>query len=165
MDDGNRRHWMRQFRLVGEVLSFVVSCALLLIVANPLMSRLAGKQKGLAIATATMLGAFALTIVFTRFDGWSLEKVGAKVEWRSLPRMIFGVAVGLLIVGAWAAATYATCGVRWQRVPETSLASVVTSTLAYLLLAGREELAFHGYPLRRLHSAWGVWPAQLFIAA
>jgi hypothetical protein len=36
---------------------------------------------------------------------------------------------------------------------------------AYLLLACREELAFRGYPLRQLERSFGVWPAQLLVAA
>jgi membrane protease YdiL (CAAX protease family) len=36
--------------------------------------------------------------------------------------------------------------------------------LGYLALSCREELAFHGYPLRRLDSLFGLYPAQLLIA-
>ena len=38
------------------------------------------------------------------------------------------------------------------------------SLLVFVVLACREELAFHGYPLRRLQMSWGVWPSQFFIA-
>jgi hypothetical protein len=36
--------------------------------------------------------------------------------------------------------------------------------VAYLLLACREELAFRGYPLRRLDRSFGPWSAQLIVA-
>ena len=36
--------------------------------------------------------------------------------------------------------------------------------VTYVLLACREELAFHGYPLRRLYSSIGLWGAQLIVA-
>ncbi len=35
---------------------------------------------------------------------------------------------------------------------------------AYLALACREELSFHGYPLRQLQRTWGVWSGQVFVA-
>jgi hypothetical protein len=34
----------------------------------------------------------------------------------------------------------------------------------YLALSWREELAFHGYPLRRLEQPFGPWVAQLIVA-
>jgi hypothetical protein len=36
--------------------------------------------------------------------------------------------------------------------------------LAYITLASREELAFRGYPLRRLDSSFGAWTAQFVVA-
>ncbi len=40
----------------------------------------------------------------------------------------------------------------------------MVSLLAYVSLACREELAFHGYPLRRSQRILGLWSAQLLIA-
>jgi membrane protease YdiL (CAAX protease family) len=36
--------------------------------------------------------------------------------------------------------------------------------VAYVALSTREELAFHGYPLRRLKSFFGLWGAQFIVA-
>jgi hypothetical protein len=36
--------------------------------------------------------------------------------------------------------------------------------VAYLSLSVREELAFHGYPLRRLKPFFGLWGAQFIVA-
>jgi membrane protease YdiL (CAAX protease family) len=55
--------------------------------------------------------------------------------------------------------------VRWVRAPGPELTFGAIVLIGYLALSCREELAFHGYPLRRLQSRFGVWPAQLMVAA
>lgn len=37
--------------------------------------------------------------------------------------------------------------VHWERTPENGAALAAITLIAYLALASREELAFHGYPL------------------
>jgi uncharacterized protein len=165
MDDDSRRNWLQRAFVIGRILAFIVCCSFLLIIANPVMSHFAGIEKDLAIGVVTALGTFALTLVFTKLDCLSLKKVGANFEWQSLVRFFIGFAIGLVIVGVWAAATYVAGYVRWQRTQNIGAASVALSLLLYVALASREELAFHGYPLRRMQMAWGVWPAQMFIAA
>jgi len=54
--------------------------------------------------------------------------------------------------------------VRWHRIAESGLSEAWISVLAYLCLSVREELAFHGFPLRRLETVFGLWVAQLMVA-
>jgi len=54
--------------------------------------------------------------------------------------------------------------VRWVRAPGVHPAQTTVTLLAYLALACREELAFRGYPLRRLEPLIGPWGAQLLVA-
>jgi membrane protease YdiL (CAAX protease family) len=54
--------------------------------------------------------------------------------------------------------------VRWMRSTAPALGGVMLSLVIYILLACREELAFRGYPLRRLKSAYGLWTAQAIVA-
>lgn len=165
MLDHRKLGWLEHVRLFGRVLSFVVCSAILLIVANPLMSHFAAKENALATGAVAALGTYGLTIVFTKLDRWTLAQVGASFEWRSLLRAFYGFAIGLLIVAAWAAALYVIQHVRWEPTPGIGLVATAVSVVMYLVLASREELAFRGYPLRRLQAGWGVWPAQLCIAA
>ena len=48
--------------------------------------------------------------------------------------------------------------------PENGAVMAAITLIAYLALASREELAFHGYPLRRLEQSFGIWGAQLIVA-
>lgn len=59
---------------------------------------------------------------------------------------------------------FASGHVRWAPASAIKLTPVILALVAYLLLASREELSFHGYPLRRLERFWGIWPAQVVVA-
>ena len=54
--------------------------------------------------------------------------------------------------------------VRWVRASECSFSATAGALLLYLAVACREELAFRGYPLRRIDSGFGLWAAQLVVA-
>jgi membrane protease YdiL (CAAX protease family) len=150
---------------VARVVAFTVGCAILLAVSNSVTQPLADARRQLATGTIAAVGGFALTWLFTRWDKLRLTDVGAKPDPGSWVRLLIGFALGLLLVSVWAS-TYAAVGyVRWSRQPDFRYATLLISLLVFLALSSREELAFHGYPLRRLQSAWGIWPAQLFIAA
>jgi membrane protease YdiL (CAAX protease family) len=78
--------------------------------------------------------------------------------------MVGGFLIGAAMVTLWLLIPLATGYVHWVRVPENGAAVTVISLIAFLVLACREELAFHGYPLRRLEQTFGVWSAQLIVA-
>jgi hypothetical protein len=50
------------------------------------------------------------------------------------------------------------------RSHDIGLAPAGIALLTYIALACREELAFHGYALRRLEQPFGLWAAQFIIA-
>ena len=70
-----------------------------------------------------------------------------------------------MLVFVWAVLAACVSHVRWVRSSPADAGSTLTALGIYLTLAAREELAFRGYPLRRLHSEFGLWPAQLAVAA
>jgi len=78
--------------------------------------------------------------------------------------MLGGFALGLLLVAFQTCFVMLAGHVHWVRTSSVGLVSVGTALLAYVALASREELAFRGYPLRRLHSCFGLWTAQIVVA-
>jgi membrane protease YdiL (CAAX protease family) len=115
---------------------------------------------GLGTAIATLL----LSLAFVRWDRISVSDVGLLPDRGSWLRLLCGFVIGLVLVAAWALGSASTGYVRWVRGPGTGASAAGVALLAYLALACREELAFHGYPLRRLQDPLGVSGAQLFVA-
>jgi membrane protease YdiL (CAAX protease family) len=131
-------------------LLFVVLCAVAFAVGAAVPPR-----TPLTIAAISTAMSLLLTWLFVRWDAIKAEDVGVRFTARSLPRFGAGVAIGLFLVTTWAAVIGAL------HVPRTvSPLWMIT----YILLAAREEVSFHGYPLRRLCDRIGYWPAQLTIA-
>jgi hypothetical protein len=124
-----------------------------------------GDRSGIAIGAGASLLTFGLTILFIRWEGKSPRDFGFQVTWRSPMLFVLGVAVGFGLVGAHVALTALVAPVHWVRIRQWHLWRVLLMSVVFLLLATREELAFRGYPLRKLASDLGPASAQLIIAA
>jgi hypothetical protein len=81
-----------------------------------------------------------------------------------MSRAIVGFALGLLLVGIQTCFVRLVGHVHWVRTASVGFAPVSMAFVAYVTLASREELAFRGYPLRRLDSCLGAWTAQFVVA-
>lgn len=153
-----------RWRLIAKVLLFYVTAAVVLAVMAPLASRFGGKQNELVLGLLSMLLTFALTVLFVRWDTLRLRDVGAAVAPGSLRRFVTGLGLGLALVALWAAISMTFGEVRLVRGSGPGLTQLPIALMSYLALAGREELAFRGFPLRRLQAGFGTWAAQLTVA-
>jgi membrane protease YdiL (CAAX protease family) len=154
----------RRWRVLGRVVLFILCCAVILAVVSPLMSKLPGAWPQFVLGAVASLGAFALTVLFVRWEGLCLEEVGAAPGRRSLPRFVFGFLIGLLLVALSASIQTAAGHLQWVRTPGAGFGSTIITLLGFVALSCREELAFHGYPLRRLQPFFGLWGAQMIVA-
>jgi membrane protease YdiL (CAAX protease family) len=93
-----------------------------------------------------------------------LADVGVAPTRRSMIRLIVGFSLGIVLVVLRTSFVSLAGHVQWVRTSEADFAPAGLALLAYLLLAAREELAFRGYPLRRLESSFGMWTAQFVVA-
>jgi membrane protease YdiL (CAAX protease family) len=75
-----------------------------------------------------------------------------------------GFVIGSGIAGLHAATLLLAGHVQYKLAAKLDLTAVPIILLGYLMLACREELAFHGYPLRRMDSLFGLYVAQVTIA-
>lgn len=153
------------WQTLGRVLLFLCCCAFVLVLASALPFPRAGLAQTLAIGATTSVGSFALTVLFVRWDGLRIRDVGAMPNGGSPGRLAIGFMIGLSLVALHSYLVGVVGHVRLVRTTGASLEQAGLILLGYVLLSAREELAFHGYPLRRLQSAFGVWPAQAMIAA
>ena len=149
---------------LGRVLLFFILCAVLLATTAPIERQIHGLPPGLFTATVASLATLVLTVAFVRWEGLRLEDVGAAISRKSPLRFGIGFLLGVLLVAAHVSIEALAGHVRWVRSEGVGLPEIATSMIVYVLLSCREELAFHGYPLRRLYSLFGLLSAQLIVA-
>ncbi|HEX3070461.1 MAG TPA: type II CAAX endopeptidase family protein [Thermoanaerobaculia bacterium] len=157
---GTVRRWVVLLRVV----IFIVACAVVLAAVSPIAAKMPDKWPELLTGLLASLGAFALTLLFVRWERLRLDDVGTAINARSVTRLAFGFLIGLLLVALWATILAASGSMRWARASGCGFSSAAMALAAYLALACREELAFRGYPLRRLDQRFGFVFAQLFVA-
>ena len=155
---------IRRWRGLGRVLLFFVASAVLLASATPIARQLPELPPGLIIGTVATLGTLVLTIVFTRWEGLRLGDVGAAASKGSPLRFAIGFLFGLLLVGINTFILGTAGHVRWVRSESAGFRDIAPTLIIIVLLACREELAFRGYPLRRLNSLFGLWFSQFVVA-
>jgi uncharacterized protein len=143
---------------------FILGCAVASAVAAPLTRGMSLRWPEFVVGAIGSLWALGLTLAFVRWDGVRLDDVGAKPDRLSLARSVVGFLIGIGMVALWMSISVTTGYVHWERAPENGTFMATITLIAYLALASREELAFHGYPLRRLEQSFGVWGAQLIVA-
>lgn len=151
-------------RTLLRVLLFCLSCAVILMAVSRYAPRLSPHWTMVIVELVSGAATLALTAVFVRWDGMTLRDVGVGWSSATLPRLVAGVALGIAMVALQTLLVGTFGHVRWVRSPGPVAAPIEVAALAFLLVALREEPAFHGYPLRGLDRAFGVWPAQLTIA-
>jgi len=148
----------------GRVALFFVLCAILLASIAPIERTFPHLPPGLLIGGITSVGTFLLTMAFVRWEGLRLEDVGAAFDSRSPVRFVIGFLMGALLVAIHVLIEGTIGHIRWARSDGPGSGTIALLLVTYLLLACREELAFHGYPLRRLYSLIGLWGSQLIVA-
>jgi membrane protease YdiL (CAAX protease family) len=160
----NNQQHISRLAIVARAFVFCLGCALILAVLSPLVARIAGQFSVLVTGEVAAVWAYFLTVFFARWDGISLKDVGAIPTTGTAHRFGAGFLIGSLLVALTAAASFGINHVHWTRDPNVGWKAAAYALATYLVLACREELAFHGYPLRNLKRHFGIWPAQLFIA-
>jgi membrane protease YdiL (CAAX protease family) len=153
-----------QWRTVGRVLLFLVTCASVLALTASLPLGRRGPEQVLMIGFLASFGSFALTVLFVRWDGLRLRDVGAMPNGNSLGLFAVGFALGLFLIALHSLLVSVAGHVHWVQAARPTVWQASLVVTGYLFLATREELAFHGYPLRRLQGVFGLWGAQATIA-
>lgn len=143
---------------------FLIACAVLLASTAPIARQFPLLPPGVTIGALSSVGTFALTTLFTRWEGFRLADVGVAIRETSPLRFAVGFLLGLLLVALHMSVEALFGDVRWVRSEGVGLPNIATSLIIYLLLSCREELAFHGYPLRRLTPVFGLAISQLAVA-
>jgi membrane protease YdiL (CAAX protease family) len=155
---------MIRLSVIGRVFLFIFLCGIGLAMAGPLAKDFPGWRPELLIGLTTALWALGLTTVFVRWEDLALHDVGAWPDRRTAGRLSLGLLIGMALIASWAANLGLSGRVHWVPNGKSEYATACWAFLGFAALSCREELAFHGYALRRLKRTFGVWPAQLLVA-
>lgn len=154
---------MRRRKGVVRSLLFLTACPLVLIFTTSFV-KTTSFAKTIKVGAITCLLTYGLTLLFLRWDGWSLRDAGLDLMAKSVPRMFFGFAIGFALVALQESLLFAGGHVHWTYVgPSSPMRWLLLGVTAYFLLALREEIAFRAYPLRRLENVLGLWPSMLIV--
>jgi membrane protease YdiL (CAAX protease family) len=164
MEDAPTKTSTGRLRVLVHVVLFMFACAFALALMSAFVPKLPGMWSELCLGCGTSVIAFGLTALFVQWDGVTLADVGATPDRGSPRRLLVGFLIGSCIVGSWALICAASGYVRWSFQAAAGGSSALVALAAYLALACREELSFHGYPLRQLQRICGVWSGQVFVA-
>lgn len=152
--------WMKGFL---RSLLFLMACPLVLIFTTSFV-KTTSFTNTIKAGAFTCLLTYGLTLLFLRWDGWSLRDAGLDLMAKSVPRMLFGFGIGFALVALQESLLYASGHVHWTYVgPSSPMSWMLLAVTAYFLLALREEIAFRAYPLRRLEDDLGLWPSVLIV--
>jgi membrane protease YdiL (CAAX protease family) len=160
----DRRDTIRHLSALGRVLLFWLATMAILAATAPAATHF-GDGSVLSIGAIASLLTLGLTLLFVRWERKSLRDFGIHVTRRTPYLFSLGLLAGFALVAVHTAVTALFAPVHWAAAGHANPSQLVLASAGFLLLAMREELAFRGYPLRKLAADLGPWTAQLIIAA
>jgi CAAX protease family protein len=155
---------VERWPVLARVFLFMLGCALVLIIISSFGSNLPQQWFPAIVGLAASIATMILTLIFIRWDRIQLADIGASPRRNSILRLLLGFAAGFLLVAAQTCLFTLAEHARWIRSNAPVATPIMIALVTYLLLACREELAFHGYPLRRLNRLFGPVTAQSAVA-
>lgn len=144
-----------KWRSAGRVFLFYALCVALLIFTSKLAHPLQGLASLVFIGGIGAVFVWTSSWAFVRWDEATLASIGARLRPGSAWKFFAGFALGLSLVGAHALLLHFAGHASFVRNDAAQWQQIMLAFVGYSLLASREELAFHGYPLRRLSIFWG----------
>lgn len=154
---------LRKWGVIGRVLLFLLACPVILVLTQSCCEQtctpmVRGRYRSWHYHCDTVTHIALCTVGRSSpLRRWGRTNVG------ELGPADLRFMTGLAMVAVQTALVCIGGHVRWVRTPGEIGLPVAISFFSYLLLASREELAFRGYPLRRLASTVGVWIAQFTV--
>lgn len=161
MEEIAKRRWLRT---LGRVFIFCLSCAVILAAGTSYTKDLSKPWSTIIPASISVTGTFGLTLLFVRWERLKLSDAGLVPGKRSAMHFAAGFIIGLFLVVLQISLLLITGHIKLLRTTGTNIDAIIVSLFIYLLLAGREELAFRGYPLQSLNTVIGLWGAQIIVS-
>lgn len=100
--------------------------------------------------------AIFTTFIFVKFDKINFADIGLKFERISVKRFLLGVLAGIALMGILSMSVITYSNFKIEHNSNSNFLSFLFYTLPLIPLAFMEEIAFRGYPLRKLKEQTGV---------
>ena len=119
-------------------------------------SFVADKFERIAHGVIGTCAAVFTTFIFVKFDNTNFADIGLKLEKQSLVRFFLGVLAGILLMGILSLSVITFSHFKIEPNSNSNFLNFLFYTLPLIPLAFMEEIAFRGYPLRKLKEQKGV---------
>ena len=149
----------KRLAALGRVVLFCVGCAVILMAASRYTPKLPGQWTMVVLEGGAGVATLGLSFLFA-----GRARIGVEPDRGSLARLVFGAVLGLLMVGMQTLLLGSLGHIRWERQAGVGFGTLGVAALGFLMVGLREEIAFRGYPLRRLENAFGGWVALAIMA-
>ena len=100
--------------------------------------------------------AMFTTFIFVKFDKINFADIGLKFERVSVKRFFLGVLAGIVLMGILSMSVITFSNFKIEPNSNSNFLNFLFYTLPLIPLAFMEEIAFRGYPLRKLKEQTGV---------
>jgi len=148
---------------IGRVLLFYTVSVVILLFTSRLAKELPAKvAEQFSMLLASVL-TFLLIFLFAKWERIDLTAVGVIPGGKSIKRFVGGYAIGLTMAVMQALIVLTFGNLRLNLNSHLSISEFSSSSLLFLLVACREELAFRSYALRSLNYVVKSVPALLII--
>jgi membrane protease YdiL (CAAX protease family) len=147
-----------------RVAAFWVAAIAIFMGAGMLRAAAPPEYSALAWGVLSTIGVVALTFAFLRREKRGLDSAGLRFTSASLPRFVAGAGIGVALYALQVALIAMITGSLRLAATGRTAGAIALAVATYVALAAMEEVAFRGYPLRRLEERFGP-PAAIAIGA
>jgi len=140
-------------------MAFWVAAIAILVGAGMLRGAAPPAYSALLWGTLSTIGVLGLTIAVLRREQRGVDSAGLRFSSRSLLLFGTGAVLGLALYALQFAIIGSVAGPLRLVAADTPAGAIALAVTTYVALAAMEEVAFRGYPLRRLEERFGGGPA------
>ncbi len=150
--------------IVRSMLFWLTATGLLFLAGATVMAFIPMKYTNFSNGIIGSLVAFFSTWIFLQVDQRRFRQIGLAWEYFTLYRFIYGVLIGMVILGILFISLLSFTELQASRNPKGVTIGTLIGYLAFMPLALMEELTFRSYSFVIMNKKYGMWVAQIVTA-
>lgn len=153
---------MKTNMLVQAIFFYALSAVIYIVISNRVQQFPAEGLEHYKLM-GCILFTYGMAVVFARWSGLSLSDIGISPSSGTLAKFVLAFFLGLLLPVIQFAVLYVAGGYQVELNTRFNETAVLSPLMVYLLVAGREELAFRSFGLFGLNKSYGSLPAIVIV--